>query len=61
MSRSHFKGTTFAFSKWMQDAADEIARGERTGATRKWKYAHRKIRNINLRLWSWPTLGRKRA
>lgn len=60
MSRSHFKGTSFAYAKWMQDAADEIARGERKGAIRKWPVAHQTIRNVNRKLW-WPTLGRKRA
>jgi hypothetical protein len=33
MSRAHFKGSSYAFAKWMQDCAEEISRGERKGVT----------------------------
>lgn len=44
MSREHFKGASYLFAKWMREAAEDIARGDRKGAQPRWRTPHPKVK-----------------
>jgi hypothetical protein len=56
MSTEDYRGSVYAFQRWMREVQHEIENGKRAGVTVIYDKPAPKVR-----LWDWRRWGRKRA